>query len=264
MTNVQILGKVRIECSINVKTGLHIGGTVGGLKIGGVDSPVITDPYGRPYIPGSSLKGKMRSLIEKKENLSVDQKKGLHLCTEPASYEKCPVCKVWGTLPGDNLNTLALTRLIVRDTFLDESSVQPLRPNLDLPWTEVKTETAINRLTGTAGTARGKGTLRQTERVPAGAVFKPCELFFTVFEDGDKDLLKFVFEAMELLEHDYLGGMGSRGYGKIAFSDIAIYWFSTKDYQSGNLDKKPIWQGNSIAEIVKTYSHLRTLLTHDS
>ncbi|MFN4227892.1 MAG: type III-A CRISPR-associated RAMP protein Csm3, partial [Candidatus Ratteibacteria bacterium] len=88
-------GKIIIKGFIEVKTGLRIGGTTTGLKIGGLDQPVIKDPLGRPYIPGSSLKGKLRSLIEKKENVKLNEK-GTHECTEEESYKKCPVCRIWG------------------------------------------------------------------------------------------------------------------------------------------------------------------------
>jgi len=239
--NMDLLGKVIIKSTIEVKTGMRIGGRTGGLKIGGLDLNVITDPFGKPYIPGSSLKGKMRTLIERKEGvlynkLDKDRKPYKHECEDDASYKECPVCKVWGILGGTNLTVPTLTRIIVCDTYLDESSITPeMQENLELKWTEVKFETAINRLTGTAL----HGSLRQVERIPAGARFKDLEVIFSIFEENDKDLLKKVFEAMELLEHDYLGGMGSRGYGRIAFKNIEVYWNKKDNYERGDVDLKP-------------------------
>lgn len=262
MTTVTLLGKVIIRCDIHVVTGLRIGGMTGGLKIGGVDSPVIRDPYDKPYIPGSSLKGKLRSLIEKKQGVALNDK-GMHICEEESDYEKCEVCKVWGTLPGKDFKGMVLTRLIVRDTFLDETSItEEMKKNIELPWTETKMETAINRLTGTAG---GTGSLRTVERVPAGAVFKHCELIFSVLEGTDTNLLKQVFVAMELLENDYLGGMGSRGYGKVEFRNISVYWNSKAHYEKGTVALEESKRINNTwttpGDIVKHFEKLKRSLS---
>ncbi|MCX7858026.1 MAG: type III-A CRISPR-associated RAMP protein Csm3 [Deltaproteobacteria bacterium] len=268
--SIKLLGKVLIKSTIEVKTGMRIGGSTGGLKIGGVDLNVITDPLGRPYIPGSSLKGKMRSLIEKKQASNDanfwnkrDRQGNIvgHECTNSNSYTKCPVCKVWGILGGNEISVPTLTRIIVCDTYLDTSSItDEMKENLELEWTEVKFETAINRITGTAL----HGSLRQAERVPAGARFKDSEIIFNVFEESDKDLLKDVFVAMELLEHDYLGGMGSRGYGRIQFKNVEVYWNTRKDYETGNIDLKPerkINNGWDIpSKLVQNFAFLKSKL----
>ncbi|MCX7705309.1 MAG: type III-A CRISPR-associated RAMP protein Csm3, partial [bacterium] len=213
---VPLIGKVVVKGSIHVITGLRIGGPTTGVKIGGIDQPVISDPWGRPYIPGSSLKGKLRSLMEKKEHVTLDTR-GNHVCQSVDDYNKCVICKIWGIM-GDKIKEApTLTRIIFRDTYLDEKSItQEMRRNLELQWTEIKMETAINRLTGTALS----GSLRQIERIPAGAKFRPFEIIYSCYEETDKKILSKVFEAMELLEHDYLGGMGSRGYGKVKFEEI--------------------------------------------
>lgn len=256
----QLLGKVILRGVIEVKSGMRIGGSTGGLKIGGVDLNVITDPHGRPYIPGSSLKGKMRSLVERKEGVRFIDR-GMHQCQSDAEYKVCPVCKIWGVLGGTNFTVPTLTRLIVRDSYLDETSIsEEMRKNLDLQWTEVKFETAIDRIKGTAL----HSSLRQAERVPAGARFKDCEIIFNVFEDGDKALLKKVFEAMELLEQDYLGGMGSRGYGQIAFDGIEIYWNKREDYETGNIELRPERKVNNgystPSQVVKNFEQIKVKL----
>ncbi|MCX7916667.1 MAG: type III-A CRISPR-associated RAMP protein Csm3 [bacterium] len=248
-----LTGKVIISGCIKVITGLRIGGSSGGLKIGGIDLNVITDPEGKPYIPGSSLKGKLRSLIEKKEGEITSEK--VHYCKDKQSYEKCRICKVWGISPTEkdiNIDIPVYTRLIIRDVPLfPESITEEMHKNIDLQWTEVKVENVINRVKGSAESPR------QIERVPAGAIFKPMEMIFNVFEETDKELLKVVFEAMELLEDDYLGGMGSRGYGKVKFENIEVYWNKKEDYENGNLNQNKINNGFTIpSEIVKNFSKI--------
>jgi CRISPR-associated protein Csm3 len=271
MDKLNFLGKIIIEGEIKVLTGLRIGGSTTGIKVGGIDQPVISDPWGRPYIPGSSLKGKLRSLIEKKEKVRLNKPRKIkvndreieepfwHECENAEEYKKCPVCKIWGILGSDRkINEPIFTRLFVRDTFLWEESITPeMKKNLELEWTEIKMETAIDRI---KGTALG-GSLRTIDRVPAGAVFKPMEMVYNVFEDSDKDLLKSVFEAMELLEHDYLGGMGSRGYGKIEFDNIKIYWNDKSAYETGELNTKLINKNfNRPSEIVKNFEEIKKLI----
>lgn len=241
MTEIKLLGKSIITATIEVKTGLRIGGTTTGLKIGGIDQPVISDALGRPYIPGSSLKGKMRSLIEKKEKVQINikDKNGnpiRHECTDGRNL--CPVCKIFGILGRETATQdVSLTRLIVRDTPLDENSItEEMKRNLELEWTEIKTETAINRVTGTALSQ----SLRSINRVPAGAKFAPMEIVYNFYEPNDVDIFKKVFEALELVEHDYLGGMGSRGYGKVEFKDIKIYLNTKEAYEKGNLNSEII------------------------
>jgi len=253
-----LIGKFLIRGEIKVITGLRIGGSTTGLKIGGVDLNVITDPEGKPYIPGSSLKGKMRSLMENKLGRIRDDGR-MHYCTIDEEYSNCPVCKIWGISPTEKdieITLPTLTRLLVRDTYLDEESItEEMKKNMDLRWTEVKTENLINRVQGSAEHPR------QIERVPAGAVFKPMEMVYNVFEDSDKDLLKSVFVAMELLEHDYLGGMGSRGYGKIEFHNIEVLWNDKNAYENGELNKKAV-NGNfkTPSEIVNNFEEIKKLI----
>lgn len=269
--NHYLIGKVIIRGQIEVKTGMRIGGATGGLKIGGLDLNVITDPEGKPYIPGSSLKGKLRSLIEKKEAAmkpefwNVSDSKGQlsgHKCQSNEEYLSCPVCRIWGIAVSDSITVPTPTRLIVSDTYLDESSITPeMKDNLELTYTEVKFETAINRLTGTAL----HGSLRQIERVPAGARFKDVELIYNVFDQQDKEFLKHVFVALELLEHDYLGGMGSRGYGRVAFNNIEVFWNRREDYENGQiafLPERAINKdiGTTPAEIVQKFELLKNRL----
>lgn len=264
--NFGLLGKIIIGADIEVLTGMRIGGSKSGLKIGGIDLNVITDPWGKPYIPGSSLKGKLRSLAEKKVaatnpsfwNLRTKAQLSGHRCENETQYLSCPVCKIWGIAGDKEMNIPTLTRLYVSDCYLDESSItNEMKSNLELEYTEAKYETAIDRIKGTAL----HGSLREIERVPAGARFKDAELIYNVFEEEDKKLLKHVFEAIELLEHDYLGGMGSRGYGRVRFSNIRVFWNRKEDYENGNVALHPERilnrdLGTTAQEIVKNFDKL--------
>ena len=224
-TYIQLLGRVFVTGDIEAVTGLHIGGAPAGLAIGGLDNPVIRDPLtGQPYIPGSSLKGKLRSLAEKArgfdpEDRSQVQQIGqvrIHVCQKPEDYAECDVCQVFG-VPGE-IEHATPTRLTVRDVFLNPSSLEGAR--LDFPSTEIKWEASIDRITSAA-------LPRQVERVPAGALFTPFELVLSVYDLGHNkaaefERLKVVVQALQLLEDDYLGGLGSRGSGKIRFRNVSV------------------------------------------
>lgn len=218
MSDFKLYGRVFIRGTIKAKTGLHIGGSEGAITIGGVDNTVIRDPLsGRPYIPGSSLKGKMRSLTEKSDGLEARQRIGrdvkIHVCTAKDDYDDCDVCNIYG-VPAENYSLP--TRLIVRDVPMTDKSAKELEDlQTDLPYTEVKTEVAIDRITSAA-------VPRQLERVPAGAEFGEFELVFSLYETDDAKRFKKVVSGMSLVEDDYLGGSGTRGSGKIAFETIAV------------------------------------------
>jgi len=223
---VRMQAHILLTADIHVLTGLRIGGASGGLAIGALDNPVIRDSLtGQPYIPGSSLKGKLRSLTERLFGLPLTQpiKRShpvveIHVCKAQGDgnpdYVECPVCPVFG-VPGDHYPT-APTRLIVRDTFLQPSSAEQLRSMpTDTLYAEIKWEAAIDRVTSAASP-------RQIERVPAGAVFGPCELVYTVYEPRDVDRFWTVVRALALLEDDYLGSYGSRGSGKVRFENLTL------------------------------------------
>lgn len=228
---IQLLGRVFLTFDIEAVTGLHIGGTETNIEIGGVDKTIIRDPLSnRPMIPGSSLKGKMRSLLEKYKGLKQNQRIGqgfIHSCgadrnqNGAAEYMNCDVCQVFG-VPGER-GFSTPTRLIVRDMILCDESASRLTESgrTDLPYTEVKTEVSIDRVTSAANP-------RQMERVPGGAVFSGGEMVFSIYQGDDanaeRDIqrLNTVVEGMILLEDDYLGGLGSRGSGKVAFKNLKI------------------------------------------
>lgn len=227
---IQLKGRIFLRFNIEAVTGLHIGGSETGIEIGGVDKVVIRDPItNRPYIPGSSLKGKVRSLLEKYRGLPLNRNIGgtaIHTCDKAEPYRNCDVCQVFG-VPGE-MDFATPTRLIVRDVYLTDESARILteQAHTDLPYTEVKTEVSIDRVTSAANP-------RRMERVPAGAVFGPAELVYSIYEgvEGDaviadpkKDVarLRTLVEGFQLLEDDYLGGLGSRGSGKVKLQGIMV------------------------------------------
>lgn len=185
--------------TITLETGLHIGGSKSSLDIGGLDSPVIKTPQGVPYIPGSSLKGKIRSLLGIKEG-SVDIK-----------FDSPMLVKMFGT---SEKGKETISRLIFRDAVLDETDFkQTFIDNnaiLDTVYTEAKYENTIDRKSGTTR----RGGLRQIERVPAGAKFN-FEIIVNIFDEDKEDIIGKLEEGIELLKNNYLGGSGSRGYGKV-------------------------------------------------
>ncbi|MCP4538872.1 MAG: type III-A CRISPR-associated RAMP protein Csm3 [Chloroflexi bacterium] len=224
-----LYGRVFIECEIETKTGLHIGGAESSLSIGGVDNVIIRDQLSkRPYVPGSSLKGKMRSQMEKFHGLPQNRRIGqvtIHTCKSGQEYANCIICHIYG-LPGDS-DFSTSTRLVVRDVQLSEDSVTKLdAAKTDLPFSEVKWEATIDRVTSAA-------TPRQMERVPAGAVFGPAELVYSIYDAADVGRFVNVIEGMQLLEDDYLGGSGSRGSGKVAFRNITIKAKARDNYRHG-------------------------------
>jgi len=226
MSEIKLIGRLIMEMKIEVITGLHIGGSAGDLEIGGVDNPVIRNVITQePYIPGSSLKGKIRSQLEKalglKQNTDIGQAR-IHTCKSTAEYENCDVCQIFGA-PGETEASYP-TRLIVRDVRMTPGSVEELKKaNTDMAFTELKTEVAIDRVTSAASP-------RNIERVPAGTVFGPSEIVFSVFDTGDGKLFKRLLEGLLLVEDDYLGGSGSRGSGKVVFREIHLEGRSTKAY----------------------------------
>jgi CRISPR-associated protein Csm3 len=229
MTDIKLFGRIFIEAEIVARTGLHIGGAGADLEIGGLDKEVIRNPITKePYIPGSSLRGKMRSQTEKILGLPQNNRIGqvtIHTCKKEAEYKAkggCPVCHVFG-VPAE-IGYSGPTRLIVRDANLTKESAEELRSaNTDLLYAELKTEVAIDRVTSAA-------TPRTLERVPAGAVFGPAELVFGVYDKEDFTRFKVVVDAMQLVEDDYLGAAGSRGSGKIAYQKIKVYARASGDY----------------------------------
>lgn len=211
------IAQKKIKGLIVVKTGLHIGAGNDKVEIGGMDNPIIRNPLTRePYIPGSSLKGKMRALLEWKFD-KVQRNNG-----KPCScgQANCEICRVFGSgnssRTKDEASKRGPTRLIVRDATLSPSDHEKYLSGKAI--IEEKSENSINRITAEANP-------RPIERVVPGVSFV-FELVYRVIDTGDggqKDEEYFktvVLEGLKLLQNDYLGGGGSRGNGKIQFCEL--------------------------------------------
>ena len=232
--NVLITGKIASQ------TGLHIGIAKEELEIGGTDNPVIIDPRTRrPIIPGSSLKGKLRTLIELRDKkYSSDGSPHNHKKREECRDPNCDLCTIFGSSTELGRGP---TRLIVRDAFCEDKEI------------EIKAENVINRLKGKAENPRF------IERVPAGSIFN-LDMIYSVYNNKDYENLKLVFEGMNQLEDNYLGGSGSRGYGKIEFKDIKFKIKTKEDYIKGKGGKEIEINGKNkftVPEILDKFEELK-------
>jgi CRISPR-associated protein Csm3 len=202
---LQLIEHHLITKKLVLKTGMRIGGTKSDIEIGGMDNPIIRDPLSKyPYIPGSSLKGKIRSLLEWKEG-KVSPNGAPHGCNDV----NCLICKIFGPhMTGGPQH--GPTRILVRDAMLTEASRKELEEKLgDSQYAEVKQEVIIDR---NSGKAAGAGP-RPMERVPAGIVFE-VNITLRVFNTDNKaEMIAFIEKGLQLLSDDALGGSGSRGYG---------------------------------------------------
>lgn len=184
-------------------SGLRIGGSKDVAGIGETDNPIIRHPIThRPYVPGSSIKGKIRSLLESKYS-TFSQAQG-----KPCECGTCTICELFGC--GNAKKVQTPTRLVFRDC-------QPCKATSD-KWdevgvdSEIKTEVLIDR---TKGTSYGNIGARTMERIPAWSDFS-FAMSVRFFEgDNVKEFYKLLGEAFDLLEKHYLGGCGSRGYGEV-------------------------------------------------
>ncbi|MGI6705942.1 MAG: type III-A CRISPR-associated RAMP protein Csm3 [Clostridia bacterium] len=198
-------GKIVIKCKLTVLTGMHIGGSSVFSAIGAVDSPVIRDAMtGEPMLPGSSLKGKMRTLLAKAiKNDYITQE-----CADDPDELK----RLFGTAGNSRRGgKIKGARLQFSDAFLLNADALKKRSGM----TEVKFENTISRITSVA-------MPRQIERVVRGTEFA-IQMVYDMEKAGEiKEDFENIAKALKLLSMDYLGGHGSRGYGKVAFSDFEL------------------------------------------
>lgn len=195
--------KIQIKGEIELITGMHIGGASAFAAIGAVDSPIIRDVRSNlPMIPGSSLKGKMRALLAKTYNT---------VPVKTADDDAERITRLFGTSKKDSSGKVRASRIIISDMIM--SNAEELRERGVQSLTEVKYENSIGRITSVANP-------RQIERAIRGSVF-PIDF---IYEADDEKMMEEDFETlaqgMKLLEYDYLGGNGSRGYGKVKFKDL--------------------------------------------
>jgi len=260
-------GKYIISGKILCETGLHVGGSTEGFEIGGVDNPVIRDPLTEyPYIPGSSLKGKLRHLLEWAQGrhdftktspqFTEGQKSNGEPTYQPCSCGQCEACVLFGVTP----QTGAVEETKVNQTHRQPHSMRvemeverenqkvkkgflitgPTRLTVRDVFPSSDTVKRWDRLLGkrmytevktenAIDRVTSEANPRTMERVPAGSEFD-FEMILDVYKEGDKELLKSLFSAMHLLENSALGGSGTRGHGKVKFVDIRIIERSREYY----------------------------------
>lgn len=186
-------GKIIIHCDLKVLTGMHIGATDAFSAIGAVDSPVVRDPMTqKPIVPGSSLKGKLRTMLARSICRDVKLPK--------FDDDNEVILRMFGSA-----KPVRRSRLQFSDCFVingDEFK--------EIALTEVKTENAIDRATSIA-------KLRQIERVVAGVKFGVRIVYDVMTPDETNEDMEQLAHAMKLLQLDYLGGHGSRGSGRVGF-----------------------------------------------
>ena len=219
----QLTAITTITATLELVTGLRIGAGDSEMHIGGVDNTVIKHPHTQsPYIPGSSLKGKMRSLLEWRSGAVKEEALGwkdFEKASGATQAEVKRILQLFG-ISGDaklgveQMNTIGPTRISFWDCNLNHEWEKQIRAD-NFALTEVKSENRINRISGVAEHPR------QTERVPAGAQFDFRLSIKKLAGDGD-ELMVTVLQGLKLLELDSVGGSGSRGYGKVRFVDLKI------------------------------------------
>lgn len=229
---MNFIGRLTLTGRIDVLTGLHIGaGGAGGIGL--VDNPVIRDPLTRqPMVPGSSLKGRLRHALE----------------TLLSNGKHPEVIRLFGGAPEDQ--DTGLTRLYVRDSMLTADSAKLLEATeTEGLYVEVKTENIIDRVTGAAQNPR------QSERLPAGSKLT-MELVYNCYElDQASDDLLNLKAAIDFVEDEYLGGSGSRGYGRVSLPITELTWKTLEDYKTSKEAKSVTTNaGNWLSEAYKLCS----------
>lgn len=198
-----MFAKIEITGTIESLSGMHIGGSSQFAAIGAVDSPVIRDSFtDLPMIPGSSLKGKMRSLLAKQYN---DGK----VLDGDIDHDHERITRLFGHAAKRHPHA---SRLIFRDMIM--SNAESLREEDVLP-TEIKFENTINRLSAVANP-------RQIERSVRGGKYQLSIIYNAEKEEEIREDFETLCDGFRLLTYDYLGGHGSRGYGKVTFRDLDL------------------------------------------
>lgn len=228
---MKLIKKIIIKGQIEALTGLMIGGTNNAMGIGGLDNFVIRNSFNeQPYIPGSSLKGKLRSLLEIADGNIGPGFANTNIKNGPSM----DVTKVTTLLFGSAITDTEKqrpSRIIVRDGAL--LNPQDLSKT-ELLYTETKTEVVIDRVTSAA-------SLRHFERVPAGAKFR-LDLVLNIFEGdpyGEAQLLETLLRGLVLVQDDYIGGSGSRGNGSVQFKIDTVIERSS-DYYLGRSSEERV------------------------
>ena len=229
---MRLLGHKIITGEIECVGGVHIGGSADTMEIGGMDNPIIKDPItGFPYIPGSSIKGKGRSLLELRHELIEADGSHHKYC----GNDNCFMCRIFG-IAANSKSKIGPGRLIIRDAHLTKESMEilkKLKREKGLPYSEEKYENSINRTNATA-------VPRSIERIPAGIKLN-LEMVYSIYGTGDEgktdiENIKHIKEFLREIQNTTLGGSGHRGSGKVRFINLKIFDTeskSTEDFDIG-------------------------------
>lgn len=192
-------GKILIQCNLVVKTGLHIGAFSAFSAIGAVDSLVVRDPMtGLPIVPGSSLKGKIRTLLARSLANDIEN-------MPDHDHDDLQVLRIFGSASPPRCARLQFADCFV--TNMDKMEVVGV--------TEVKAENTINRHTSVA-------MPRYIERVTAGTEFG-VNIVYDVLDAGEtEEDMKLFTKGFKLLQLDYLGAHGTRGSGRVSFRNFHL------------------------------------------
>ena len=267
-TELKLIGKLILEGELHCETGLHIGAGKGSLEIGGADNPVVKDSHGLPYVPGSTLRGRVRSLLEQATGMAIpselvflSKRKGQEVRIHQSDRPDDEICILFGRSPGRmekvgggdlESNYATPARLSVFDAPLVTESITPqMRETLDDELTEVKSENAIDRITSQANP-------RTLERVPAGARFR-IRMVVDVLCPEDAALPGLLVQGLRLLEDDTLGGGGSRGSGRVRFADLKLTWRG-KDYYASGAAEREIASGADLAGLQGKLGEIESLV----
>lgn len=257
-TKLGLIGKLLLDGEMICETGLHIGAGKGSLDLGGADNPVVKDAFGRPYVPGSSLRGRIRSLLEQAGGLVtpadliyLSRRRGQEVRIHQGDEPGDEIGLLFGRNPGrmDRVSGDAFeaanaspARLTAYDAPLELDSITPqMRENLDDELTEVKSENAIDRITA-------QSNARTLERVPAGARFR-VRFVLDILCAEDRELVSAFVQGLRLLEDDALGGGGSRGSGRVRFTGWKLTWRGKSFYAAGDPEHVLVDAAESTADL---------------
>lgn len=252
-----VRGKLVLTATLHCETGLHIGAGKGNLDIGGADNPVVKDAHGNPLLPGSSLRGRLRSLLEHalglttaEELVYLSRRRGQEVRIHESDRADDLVCRLFGRasqamdrVSGGSLEarTASPGRLTVQDAPLEAASITPqMREFLEDELTEVKSELAIDRITAQAAP-------RTLERVPAGARF-PIRLVVDVRDRSDAGMVALLLQGLRLLEDNPLGGGGARGNGRVRLTSVKLHWRGNS-YYLGASQEQVLAEGEDLASV---------------
>ena len=234
MSKYKLNGMYKIKGKIKLETGLHIGGDEGVIEIGGNDNPIVRDiTTGNPYIPGSSLKGKMRYLMEWYTG-SINEEGSVYSgndLSKNGTEEGKQLLELFGSSNGKS-SVMGPTRITVKDSFLTIESVKKVNKMKESSGTdtELKTENNINRLNSSAKP-------RNLERVPRDLIFD-MEINYKILNIDDKEKVEdMILKSLKLVEIEGIGGAVSRGSGQVKFIDLKIENLFDNSEENMNLDE---------------------------